>query len=59
MFDLTKQSIWKMEELVEKMVEWKIHPEQLVTHQFQLRDADKAYSTAANAKQGKVRLLVK
>jgi threonine dehydrogenase-like Zn-dependent dehydrogenase len=47
-------SIWKMEELVERIVRWKIHPEDLVTHRFTLDQVDKAYVTMAGGKCGKV-----
>jgi len=47
-------SIWKMEELVERIVRWGIHPEDLVTHQFQLNEVEKAYELMANAECGKV-----
>jgi len=47
-------SIWKMEELVERIVRWKIHPEDLVTHRFTLDQVDQAYITMAGGKCGKV-----
>jgi threonine dehydrogenase-like Zn-dependent dehydrogenase len=47
-------SIWKMEELVERIVRWGIHPEDLVTHRFTLEEADKAYELMASGKCGKV-----
>lgn len=47
-------SIWKMEELVERIVRWKIHPQTLVTHQFALSDIDQAYAMMATGKCGKV-----
>lgn len=47
-------STWKMEELVERIVRWKIHPEQLVTHRFPLEKADEAYALMASGKCGKV-----
>ena len=37
-------SIRKMEELVERLVCWDIHPEDLVTHRFPLENPDKAYA---------------
>ena len=43
-----------MEELIEKIVAWKIHPEELVTHRFPLLQADEAYATMAEGKCGKV-----
>jgi threonine dehydrogenase-like Zn-dependent dehydrogenase len=47
-------SIWRMEELVSKLVRWKIHPEDLVTHRFTLDQADQAYALMASGKCGKV-----
>lgn len=47
-------SIWKMEDLVDKIVRWDIHPDQLVTHQFPLEKADEAFALMASGKSGKV-----
>lgn len=47
-------SIWKMEELVERIVRWNIRPEILVTHRFALQDVDEAYRLMATGKCGKV-----
>lgn len=47
-------SIWKMEELVEKLVRWDIHPEDLVTHRYPLEQADEAYRIMAKGRCGKV-----
>lgn len=47
-------SIWKMEELVERLVRWGIHPEELITHRFSLDQAPQAYSLMASGKCGKV-----
>ena len=47
-------TIWRMEELVERIVRWGIHPEDLVTHRFPLEDADKAYELMAAGNCGKV-----
>ena len=47
-------SIWKMEELVERIVRWGIRPEELVTHRFELKDVAEAYSLMASGKCGKV-----
>ena len=47
-------SIWRMENLVERIVRWGIHPEILVTHRFPLEKADEAYSLMASGKCGKV-----
>ena len=47
-------SIWRMEDLVERLVRWELHPEALVTHRFPLEKADEAYSLMASGKCGKV-----
>ena len=47
-------SIWLMEDLVERIVRWGIHPEALVTHRFTLDQASEAYSLMASGKSGKV-----
>lgn len=47
-------SIWQMEELVERLVRWDIHPEDLVTHRFPLEKADEAYALMAEGRCGKV-----
>lgn len=47
-------SIWKMEELVERLVRWNLHPEDLVTHRFTLDHADQAYQLMAEGQCGKV-----
>jgi len=47
-------STWKMEELVERIVRWGIHPDKLVTDTFSLEDADKAFALMADGKSGKV-----
>jgi threonine dehydrogenase-like Zn-dependent dehydrogenase len=47
-------SIWRMEELVERIVRWGIHPENLVTHRFTLDKAPEAYALMAEGKCGKV-----
>ncbi len=47
-------NIWRMEELVERIVRWGIHPGALVTHRFTLENADKAYALMASGKCGKV-----
>ena len=47
-------SIWKMEELVGKLVRWDIHPEDLVTHRFELDNAGEAYRLMAEGRCGKV-----
>jgi threonine dehydrogenase-like Zn-dependent dehydrogenase len=47
-------NIWRMEELVERIVRWNIHPEILITHRFTLNRAAEAYSLMASGKCGKV-----
>lgn len=47
-------SIWKMEELVAKLVRWGLHPEDLVTHRFTLDRVEEAYRLMAGGKCGKV-----
>jgi threonine dehydrogenase-like Zn-dependent dehydrogenase len=47
-------SIWKMEELVERIDRWGIHPEDLVTHRFSLDKAGEAYQLMDGGKCGKV-----
>ncbi len=41
-------SIWRMEDLVERLVRWNIHPEDLVTHRFALEEAGDAYRLMAS-----------
>ena len=47
-------SIWKMEELTERLVRWGIHPEDLVTHRFTLDNVAEANRIMAEGKCGKV-----
>jgi len=47
-------SIWLMEELVERIARWGIHPEDLVTHRFTLENSASAYELMAGGKCGKV-----
>ena len=47
-------SLWKMEDLVERLVRWGIHPEDLITHEFALKDAGEAYKLMAGGECGKV-----
>lgn len=47
-------SIWKMEELVERLVRWNIHPEDLITNRFTLDKAADAYKLMDGGKCGKV-----
>ncbi len=50
-------SIWKMEEVVERLVRWGIHPEDLVTDRFTLENASDAYALMAEGKCGKVAIV--
>jgi len=47
-------SIWLMEELVERLERWGIHPADLVTHRFTLENVGDAYSLMADGRCGKV-----
>jgi len=47
-------SLWRMEDLVERLVRWGIHPDVLVTHRFPLERADEAYRLMASGACGKV-----
>ena len=47
-------SIWKMEELVERISRWNIHPEELVSHTFTLDAAAQAYEVMAKGDCAKV-----
>ncbi|MEN8905650.1 MAG: zinc-binding dehydrogenase [Clostridiales bacterium] len=47
-------NIWRMEELVEKIIRWNIHPEDLITHRFSLDNISKAYSLMESGNCGKV-----
>ena len=47
-------STWRMEELVERLVRWKLHPAELVTHRFALDRVGEAYRLMASGNCGKV-----
>lgn len=47
-------STWLMEELVERLVRWNLHPEDIVTHRFSLDQAAEAYRLMASGRCGKV-----
>ena len=47
-------STWLMEELVERLVRWELHPEDIITHRFALERADEAYALMASGRCGKV-----
>ncbi|KAL0482395.1 alcohol dehydrogenase [Acrasis kona] len=50
-------SISQMEDLVELLVRWKLHPEVLVTHKFRLDQAKEAYELFDSGKTGKVAIV--
>lgn len=50
-------NIWRMEELVEHIVRWGIHPEDLVTDRFTLDNASEAYKLMAEGKSGKIAIV--
>jgi threonine dehydrogenase-like Zn-dependent dehydrogenase len=50
-------NIWRMEILVEHLVRWGIHPEDLVTNRFTLDNAEEAYKLMAEGKCGKVAIV--
>jgi threonine dehydrogenase-like Zn-dependent dehydrogenase len=45
---------WLMEELVERLVRWNLHPADIITHRFALEDAAEAYALMSSGKCGKV-----
>lgn len=47
-------SLARMEELVERLDRWGLHPEHTVTDRFSLRDAGSAYAVADTGTRGKV-----
>lgn len=47
-------SIWLMEELVERLDRWGIHPADLITHRFALAEVGEAYRLMAEGRCGKV-----
>jgi threonine dehydrogenase-like Zn-dependent dehydrogenase len=47
-------STWLMEELVERLVRWGLHPEEIITHRFPLAEAPDAYALMASGRCGKV-----
>ena len=46
--------IWLMEELVERLARWNLHPAELVTHRVPLERVDEAYALMAGGHCGKV-----
>ncbi len=51
-------SIGHMEELVEHLVRWKLHPEVMVSHRFALENAAEVHRVAEEAQSGKVCIVV-
>lgn len=45
---------WILDELVERLVRWNLHPADLVTHRFPLDKVGEAYALMASGKCGKV-----
>ena len=50
-------SLRHMEELLEHLVRWNLHPERIVTHRFALAEADEAYRVADGGAAGKVTIV--
>jgi 2-desacetyl-2-hydroxyethyl bacteriochlorophyllide A dehydrogenase len=50
-------SIGQMEELVERLVRWQLHPDAMVTHRFSLDKAREAYATFDQGNTGKVAII--
>jgi len=47
-------STWLMEELVERLVRWNLHPADLITHRFSLDNVSEAYALMSSGRCGKV-----
>lgn len=47
-------NLWRMEELVERLVRWDLHPADLITHRFALKQAADAYALMNCGTSGKV-----
>jgi len=47
-------STWLMDELVERLVRWNLHPADLVTHRFALEEVGLAYELMSSGRCGKV-----
>jgi len=47
-------STWRMAELLDRLVQWKLHPAKLVTDTFNIEEAALAYHVADAARRGKV-----
>ena len=50
-------SLGNMEDLVERMPRWEMHPDAICTHRFPLEEAAEAYRTMAEGKSGKVAIV--
>lgn len=50
-------SIGQMEDLVELLVRWNLHPEEIVTHRFSLEQAKEAYELFDSGQSGKVAIV--
>jgi threonine dehydrogenase-like Zn-dependent dehydrogenase len=51
-------SLYRMEELLDRLVRWKLHPADVVTDRFPLASAEKAYALADGGRSGKVCLVM-
>jgi threonine dehydrogenase-like Zn-dependent dehydrogenase len=47
-------NLWRMEELVERIERWGIHPEELITHRFSLEHVADGFALMNEGKCGKV-----
>jgi threonine dehydrogenase-like Zn-dependent dehydrogenase len=47
-------STWLMEEIVERLVRWNLHPADLITHRFALDEVGRAYELMSSGRRGKV-----
>jgi threonine dehydrogenase-like Zn-dependent dehydrogenase len=50
-------SLRHMEDLLERLVRWQLHPEAIVTHRFRLEQASEAYEVADAGAAGKVAII--
>ncbi|HVL32792.1 MAG TPA: alcohol dehydrogenase, partial [Actinomycetota bacterium] len=48
----------RMQELVERLVRWELHPERIVTERFPLEEAARAYEVADGGGSGKVGIVM-
>jgi threonine dehydrogenase-like Zn-dependent dehydrogenase len=47
-------STWLMDELVERLIRWNLHPADLITHRFALENVGRAYELMSSGRCGKV-----